>query len=80
LGLEPEGPQPRATALKLPYYTAAAHYHGQLPPELQGRELEELLPEVEAFALDEYLPALSRGGSLEESRRREIARRVAAYS
>ena len=80
LGLGPEGPQPRATVLKLPYYTAAAHYHGQLAPELQELGLEALLPEVEAFALDEYLPALSRGGSLEESRQREIARRVAAYS
>ncbi len=80
LGLDPEGPQPRATVLKLPYYTAAAHYHGQLAPALQGRDLEELLPEVEAFALDEYLPALSRGGSLDERRRQEIAGRVAAYS
>ncbi len=80
LGLEPEGVAPRATVLKLPYYTAAAHYHGQLAPELQSRDLEELLTEVEAFAIDEYLPALSRGGSLEDARRREIARQVARYS
>ncbi|MGH7540958.1 MAG: S10 family peptidase, partial [Gemmatimonadota bacterium] len=80
LGLEPEGPAPRATVLKLPYYTAAAHYHGQLAPELQGRELADILPEVEEFTLDEYLPSLSRGGFLEESRKREIAGRVARYS
>ena len=80
LGLSPEGPAPRANVLKLPYYTAAAHYHGKLAPALQGRVLEELLPEVEAFAIDELLPALSRGGSLNEGRRREIATQVAAYS
>jgi len=80
LGLEPEGAAPRSTVLKLPYYTAAAHYHGQLEPELQGRELEELLPEVEEWTLDEFLPALSRGGSLDAARRREIAGQVARYS
>lgn len=80
LGLEPEGPAPRSPVLKLPYYAAAAHYHGQLPAELQERELEALLAEVEDFTLDEYLPALSRGGFLEEGRRQEIARQVARYS
>ncbi len=80
LGLRPEGPPPRATVLKLPYYTAAAHYHRRLAAELQSRKLEELLPEVERFTLDEYLPALSRGASLAEERRREIARQVARYS
>jgi len=80
LGLSPEGPEPRATVLKLPYYTAAAHYHEKLPPGLQSRDLEEILPEVEAWALDEYLPALSRGGSLNDEERLGIAGRVAMYS
>ena len=80
LGMEPEGPQPRANVLKLPYYTAAAWYHEQLPPDLQEQDLEELLPEVEDFTLDEYLPALSRGGFLDEDRRADIASEVARYS
>jgi len=80
LGMTPEGPAPRSPVLKLPYYAAAAHYHGQLEKALQDRDLEELLAEVEAFTLDEYLPALSRGGFLPEERRQEIARRVARYS
>jgi carboxypeptidase C (cathepsin A) len=66
--------------LKLPYYAAAAHYHGRLAEDLQGLELEELLVEVEAFTLDEYLPALSRGGFLEQAKRSEIARQVARYA
>jgi carboxypeptidase C (cathepsin A) len=80
LGMSPEGPAPRSPVLKLPYYAAAAHYHGRLAPEIQARPLEDLLVEVEAFTLDEYLPALSRGGFLEEERRREIAAQVARYS
>ncbi len=80
LGLRPEGPAPLSPVLKLPYYTAAAHYHGQLAPDLQDRELEELLAEVEEFTLEEYLPALARGGSLAEERREEIAWTVARYS
>lgn len=80
LGMEAEGPAPRAPVLKLPYYAAAAHYHGQLEPELQALSLADLLAEVERFALDDYLPALSRGGFLAEEQRADIARQVARYS
>ncbi len=80
LGMQAEGPAPRAPVLKLPYYAAAAHYHGQLDADLQDRELAELLEEVERFTLDEYLPALARGGFLPEEERLAIARRVARYS
>jgi carboxypeptidase C (cathepsin A) len=80
LGMQPEGPRPRSPVLKLPYYAAAAHYHGQLAEDLQDLGLAELLAEVEAFTLDEYLPALSRGGFLAEDQRQAIAERVARYS
>ena len=80
LGMEAEGPVPRSPVLKLPYYAAAAHYHGQLADDLQSLELGELLAEVEEFTLDEYLPALSRGGFLAEDKRGEIARQVARYA
>jgi carboxypeptidase C (cathepsin A) len=80
LGMHPEGPAPRSPVLKLPYYAAAAQYHGQLDEDLQSLELEELLTEVENFTLDVYLPALSRGGFLAEEERQEIARQVARYA
>ena len=80
LGMEAEGPVPRSPVLKLPYYAAAAHYHGRLADDLQSLSLADLLAEAEEFTLDEYLPALSRGGFLSEDRRAEIARRVARYS
>lgn len=78
LGIERAGPV--SAALILPHYAATAWYHGQLDESLQSRDLEEILPEVEAFALDELLPALARGGFLEEGRRQQIATRVAQYA
>ncbi|MDW8136976.1 MAG: carboxypeptidase [Bacteroidota bacterium] len=78
LGIPRDGPV--GQALLLPYYAAAAYYHRRLSPDLQSRSLEALLAEVEAFAIDTYLPALARGGFLEPERRREVARQVARYS
>ncbi|HEY8469763.1 MAG TPA: hypothetical protein VIL18_08975 [Longimicrobiales bacterium] len=78
LGIPRDGPV--GDALALPYYTATAWYHRVLEPELQSRDLEELLPEVEEFTIQELIPALARGGSLSPARRAEIARRVARYS
>lgn len=80
LGLEPEGPMPRSSVLKLPYYTAAAWYHNQLEQSLQERDLTELLPEVEEFTLEEFLPALSYGGFIDENRKQELVSQVAKYS
>jgi carboxypeptidase C (cathepsin A) len=78
LGVPRQGPL--RDALSLPNFTATAWYHRRLAPELQGRDLEEILPEVEAWALDTYLPALARGGALPEDERRAIARGAARWS
>ncbi len=67
-------------ANRLPYFAAAAWYHRQLPPELQGRELEELLEEVETYTRDELLPALASGMNLAEDKRQEVATTAARYS
>ncbi len=68
------------SANQLPYFTAAAWYHKQLAPELQNRELEELLAEVEAYTREELLPALASGMDLTDDRRREVADAAARYS
>lgn len=80
LGLEPEGPMPRSSVLKLPYYTAAAWYHEQLPPELQNKDLTEILPEVERFTIEELLPALSYGGFISQNRKDQLVGQIARYS
>jgi len=78
LGIERGGPV--QSALLLPHYAATAWYHGALSSELQGKDLEAILPEVERFTLDEYLPALARGGFLGEAERRAVAEKVARYA
>ncbi len=78
LGIERDGPVSKA--LYLPYYCATAWYHKQLEPELQKKDLTELLPEVEAFTIDELLPALARGGSLAADKRESLSARYARYS
>lgn len=67
-------------ALKLPYFAATAWYHKMLSPDLQNKDLTAMLPEVEDFTVNELLPALTKGGSLEESKRKEIATKIAHYS
>lgn len=69
----------RPCFIHLPTYTAAAWYHKKLPPELSG-DLFKTLAEAEAFALDEYGPALLQGDRLPDARRKEIAARFARYT
>ena len=71
---------PVSSALNLPYYTAAAWYHRMLPEELQSKDLLEVLPEAEEFALNELIPALSKGGFITSSERNQIAEKMSIYS
>jgi carboxypeptidase C (cathepsin A) len=80
LGIEPAGPSPRSEALKLPYYAATAWYHEQLPSDLQNRDLQAVLSEVENYTVEEYIPAVTRGGFIDSTRRQEVARQVARYA
>jgi carboxypeptidase C (cathepsin A) len=68
------------TALRLPYFAATAWYHQMLSPDLQNKELTTMLPEVESFAINELLPALSMGYSLDDSKRKEMATKIAKYT
>jgi carboxypeptidase C (cathepsin A) len=78
LGIERDGPVKAAN--RLPYFTAAAWFHGKLPPELQRKDLDELLPEAEEFTVQELIPALSRGGFIDPEERSAVAKKMAAYS
>lgn len=78
LGIERDGPVEIAN--RLPYFTAAAWYHNALPEELQKRDLDDLLPEVENYAINEVLPALVKGGFIAPEKRKEIASKMAFYS
>jgi carboxypeptidase C (cathepsin A) len=78
LGIERDGPV--GAALRLPYYAATAWYHKQLPADLQSKDLTDMLPEVEKFTVDELIPAMARGGFLEENKKKEIAKKMSRYS
>jgi carboxypeptidase C (cathepsin A) len=60
----------------VPSYAATAWYHKRLAPELQ-RDLAATLREAEAFAIDEYAPALLRGDALPAEARARIAAKLA---
>jgi carboxypeptidase C (cathepsin A) len=64
-------------ALVLPTYAAAAWYHHKLPNA--PASLDALLPEVEAFAMGEYLQALAAGNNLPAERKTEIATKLHNY-
>ncbi|MCI0521849.1 MAG: peptidase S10, partial [Chloroflexi bacterium] len=66
--------------LFLPTYTATAWYHHKLAPDLQERQLREVLDEVEAFAMCDYAAALLHGDALGNEQREEIIRRLAFYT
>ncbi len=66
--------------LILPSFTATAWYHHKLPEDLQAKPLDEILPEVEAFALGDYAHALMQGDRLPEEKRAEVRARLARYT
>ncbi|WP_229211553.1 MULTISPECIES: S10 family peptidase [unclassified Duganella] len=78
LGLKREGAV--GEALALPYFAATAWYQKVLPADLQSRDLKDVLPEVEAFTVDELLPALAKGGFLDPQKKAQIAAKMARYS
>jgi len=71
---------PLGASLRLPYFTAAAWYHKKLPADLQGKDLDELLPQVERYALEQLMPVIAKGGFVDEEERAEAAATMARYS
>lgn len=67
-------------ALRLPYFAATAWYHKKLPADLQQKNLIDFLPEVENFTMNQLIPALNKGGLLDEATRKSIAAQMARYS
>ncbi len=78
IGIERNGPVKAAN--RLPYFAAAAWYHNKLEPELQNKDLTELLPEVEDFTINTLIPALAKGGFIGETEKRDVLKQMARYS
>jgi hypothetical protein len=61
-------------ALKLPYFAATAWYHKNASRRLiQSKDLNDMLPEVEEFTMNELLPR-AKGGALEEGKKRNCSK------
>lgn len=62
--------------LFLPDFTATAHFHKRLPPDLQA-DLNKALAEAREFAKGEYATALHQGSSLPANERQKIVAELA---
>ena len=62
-------------ALYLPSFTDVAWYHKKLPADLQA-DPEKARKEAEQFALNTYLPALTRGMTLPKDQRAEVVKEL----
>lgn len=60
----------------LPNYTATAHFHKKLPPDLQA-DLPQALAEAREFIKAEYPSALLQGAALPAEKRKEIVAKLA---
>ncbi len=68
----------QAYALALPTYAATAWYHHKLPNP--PATLDALLPQVEEWALGEYMHALLEGAALPEAERQKVAEQLHNYT
>ena len=72
--------QPIYSAINLPYFTAAAWYHKVLPPALQKKDLLDILPESENYAINTLMPALAKGSNISDEERNSVAEKMSFYS
>tara|TARA_R110002126_G_scaffold19675_5_gene73883 strand:+ start:223 stop:1722 length:1500 start_codon:yes stop_codon:yes gene_type:complete len=71
---------PLGASLRLPYFTAAAWYHEKLPTDLQSKDLDEVLPLAEDYAVNELMPIIAKGGFVNEAEKNKAAEMMARYS
>ena len=71
---------PISSALNLPYFTATAWYHKQLKSELQQKDLLKILPEAEDFSINTLVPALAKGGFIDDDEKKVIAQKMSDFT
>jgi len=84
LGLDANGygrrSGPIGAALRLPYFTAAAWYHGKLSPDLQKKDLMNVLEASENYTINELIPVMVKGGFVSVTEREQAAQKMAEFS
>lgn len=70
---------PVSSSLSLPYYHATAWYHKKLSAALQAKDLNEILPDAEKFAINELMPALAKGNNISAQEKDAIAQKMSYF-
>src|SRR5262245_33583565 len=78
--LESEVPTALDSALRLPIWTAAAHYNKKLPRDLQRGSIDDALRASLAYAEGDYAKALARVDSLSPAERETVVARLASFT
>ncbi|WP_420386201.1 S10 family peptidase [Roseivirga sp.] len=78
LGIDRSGPVEMAN--RLPYFTAAAWYHKQLPSDLQSKDLLEVLEMSESYTQNHLLPAIAKGAWVSDSEKEDAIKNFARFS
>tara|TARA_Y100000310_G_scaffold292044_1_gene320478 strand:- start:824 stop:2308 length:1485 start_codon:yes stop_codon:yes gene_type:complete len=71
---------PVGAALRVPYFAAAAWYHNKLPPDIQRKDLLDVLDEAEDYAVNDLMAVIAKGGFVDEKERDNAAAKMARYS
>lgn len=69
-----------ASVIPIPTFAATAHYFGILAPEELEKPLPDFLSEVEAFCINELIPALFVGDFLTQKTSLQIAEKMSRYT
>mgnify|MGYP005675807841 FL=1 len=64
------------SSVNFPYLSATAWYHKKLNDDLQSKSLSEIIDISEKFAYDKLLPALAKGGFLNQSEKQQLAKEI----
>src|SRR5262245_21605436 len=78
--LESEVPTALDSALRLPIWTAAAHYNKKLPRDLQRGSIDDALRASLEYAEGDYAKALARVDSLSPAERETVVARLASFT
>lgn len=78
LGIDRSGPVEMAN--RLPYFTAAAWYHKQLPADLQSKDLLEVLEMSEAYTQNHLLPAIAKGAWISDAEKEDAIKNFSRFS
>jgi carboxypeptidase C (cathepsin A) len=73
-------PQPLNTALQLPQFTVAAHFHRKLPADLQTLSRDDAARRATEWARTVYAPALARRDSLAPDERSAVVAGLARFT